>query len=289
MDPTALGLVLVSALLHACRDFLTKRGINKQAFSWWYHLFGVCFILPFFLYRISSGVAAGTWKYAAASGSIHAVYFYMLAEAYKEGDLSLVYPIARSAPLFVMAWSTLIWKEWVSPVGALGILIVVAGAYLLQLQRYSLPGLIAPFRALLRDRSVRLAWGTAILVAAYSLVDDRGVQVVDPLVYLFVYGAIGFLLYTPYVLTRHHTLLRSEWCVNWQRILPAGLLSPFGYLLALFALQLAHVGYVSAIRQLSIVFGVILGSFLLQEPYGKIRLVASLIMFCGMSLIASKG
>jgi len=62
-----------------------------------------------------------------------------------------------------------------------------------------------------------------------------------------------------------------------------------GYLLALMALRIAPVSYVSSIRQISIVLGVVLGSLLLKEPFGRIRLVASLVMFVRVTIIALLG
>jgi len=190
---------------------------------------------------------------------VHAVYFYTLAEAYRDGDLSLIYPISRSVPIFVLLRSVFVWHDPIIVPGILGILIVVGGAYTLQLRKTSLTDLAAPLRDIKRRRSTRLAWTTALLVATYSLIDDRGVGVVQPVLYLVVYGAVGLPAYTPVVLWRECSNLVSEWRASWRWIRPAGLISSGGYLFALLALRISYVGYVSSIRQISIVFGVILG------------------------------
>ncbi len=131
---------------------------------------------------------------------IHVLYVLSLAKAYEKEDLSLVYPIARSAPIFVFLWFTLVWRETLSPVGVAGILIIVLGAYTLRIRGLSLRQLTAPIRMAVRDRSLRFAWLTALLVAAYSLIDDRGVALVDPVVFLLLYGTLTCLLLAPLVL-----------------------------------------------------------------------------------------
>ncbi len=139
------------------------------------------------------------------------------------------------------------------------------------------------------DPTIRLAWAAALLVATYSLIDDQGVSIVSPMLYLVVYAAIGLAAYTPLVLWRHRGHLKDEWRSNWCSILAAGAISPLGYLLAFMALRIAPVSYVSSIRQISIVVGVVLGSLLLKEPFGRIRLIASLVMFAGVTIIALLG
>lgn len=226
MSPLALGLILLSASLHATRDLFTKRSCDKQAFSWWYHVVGLVIMLPSLVWTARSGMLEDGWPYVVASGLVHAVYFYTLAEAYRDGDLSLVYPISRSSPLFVLLWAGLIWRESITPLGVLGVLLVAFGGYVLQMRRLSLNHLWAPLRALVRDRTIRLAWATALLVATYSLIDDRGVSLVSPMLYLVVYGAIGLAAYTPVVLWRHRGHLKDEWRSNWCSILAAGAISP---------------------------------------------------------------
>lgn len=286
---TAMGLVLASALLHAGRDYFIKRGSDKQVFSWSLRLVGLMFLVPIFFVYWDGAIPVKAWVFIVASGIVHVLYSYTLAGAYHEGDLSLVYPIARSAPVFVLLWSTLVSREPVTAPGVAGVLVVVAGAFILQWKQFSWHQVLSPLRATFRNASVRLAWATALLVAVYSLIDDRGVELVDPFVFLFLYAVVTTTLYTLYVLIARRERIIHEWRRHWQFILPAGVMSPLGYLLTLLAFRIEHVAYVTTVRQVSIVFGVILGSLLLREPYGRIRLLASAIMFAGMLLIGALG
>jgi len=198
-----------------------------------------------------------SWIYILARSILDALYIYALAGAYREGDLSLIYPIARSAPVFVLLWSTLIWHQPLPPTGVVGIVIVAFGAYVLQLRGLSARNLAAPILAALHNRSIRMAWITALLVAANSLIDDRAVELLDPLVYLYVFVGVSSLLYIPYLLRCGWQSIRTEWQGHWKHILPAAVLGASGYLLALIAYRIEHVGYVTAMRQASIIFGVV--------------------------------
>jgi len=286
----AFVLVLGSALAHALRDYFIKGARDKLLFFCWYRACVLVVLLPVFLRRFNpAAISTSDGIYLAVRSGLDALYIYVLAGAYREGDLSLVYPIARSAPVFVLLWSTLVWHQPLPPVGVLGVLVVAFGAYVLQLRGLTPRDLVAPVVSLAHNRSVRLAWVTALVVAVYSLVDDRAVESLDPLVYLYLFVAASSALYIPLLLRRGWPLIQAEWRGRWKQILPAAALGAFGYLLALIALRVEHVGYVTAIRQASILFGVVLGIFLLREPYRRARLIGSSVMFAGMALICLWG
>lgn len=289
MNLVAVELVLVSAFLHAFRDFLTKQGSDKQLFIWWYRLVGLVIYFPFLVYFWEGTIPVGGWICIVASALVHIFYWYTLGEAYQEGDLSLVYPIARSAPIFVLLWAGFVWQEAMTTGGVTGVLIVVFGAYILQMKGVSWQQVLAPILATAHHRAIRMAWLTALFVAAYSLIDDRGVELVHPFVYLYIFQAIGFVAYIPYLMRTRRGRIVAEWRAHRYRIGLAGMIAMAGYLLALYALQIERVGYVTAVRQLSIVFGVVLGSLLLGEPHRRIRLMASLVMFLGTVLIVVFG
>jgi drug/metabolite transporter (DMT)-like permease len=242
MSSTILLLTLSSALLHALRDLLIKKSADKLSFSWLFRVLGLVIILPAAAIRFQSSISSSGWVLIGSSAVIHALYTFSLARAYDKGDLSLVYPVARSAPIFVLLWSTLVWREPMTTPGVAGILIIVLGAYLLQVRGFSIRDLTEPIRMTIHDRSLRFAWVTAVLVAVYSLIDDRGVAMIDPLVFLLLYGSITCVLLAPHLLFARRAEILREWRLRWPLLLAAAVASSGGYLLALFALRLGHVG-----------------------------------------------
>ena len=113
MSTLAIILVVISAAMHAVRNFLTKKALDKQAFVWWYELIGIFLFLPllsFFIYR--EGFPAGRLlSFMAVSGIIHFLYWLFMAQSLEKGDLSHVYPIMRSSPALVLVFSVIIHRK----------------------------------------------------------------------------------------------------------------------------------------------------------------------------------
>ncbi len=157
-------------------------------------------LLPVFLFILNGRISGVAWAYIFASALVHSLYLYTLGEAYARGELSLVYPIDRSAPIFIVLWSALVCHEPVTIQGILGVSAVIVGAFILQLRGFSWQHLSKPFVATLHNPAARITWITTLIVATYSLLDDRGVSGVKPLVYLYLIDLVGTFLYFPYLI-----------------------------------------------------------------------------------------
>lgn len=141
MTPLSILLILISSLLSSSWNFLTKRKNWPVEFFFWVFLWGVLLYLPFF---IAFGVLPSfllkilfkPWWIVILSGFFQTIFVICLIEAYQEGDLSLVYPIARSAPLFTQIWAILFIGEIISVKGVLGIVLVMVGVFLISLKDF---------------------------------------------------------------------------------------------------------------------------------------------------------
>ncbi|MEE9152769.1 MAG: hypothetical protein V3U42_01650 [candidate division NC10 bacterium] len=103
MSPLALSLVIASALFHAVWNLHAKQSEDKLLFLWGMLCVGSLLFLPVLIVGPWPNLPQQGWGYILGSGAIHAAYYFFLAEAYKRGDLSLVYPLARgSSPLLVV-------------------------------------------------------------------------------------------------------------------------------------------------------------------------------------------
>ena len=113
MSSIAIGLVLLSAFFHALRSLYTKESGDKEIFLWLYSIIALLFFIPLFVYFLfKAGInnpAAYAWS--VGSGFIHFLYWIFLTGAYKEGDLSHVYPIMRSSPAPVLVIAVLFLGE----------------------------------------------------------------------------------------------------------------------------------------------------------------------------------
>ena len=289
MSTLAIGLVLLSALFHALRSLFTKESGDKQIFLWLYSLFALLFFSPlffFFLYRVGiDNPAAYAW--CAGSGFTHFLYWLFLTNAYKEGDLSHVYPIMRSSPALVLVIAILFLGEQVSLQGVTGILLVAVGVYIINMKQISGEELLAPLKSLAHDRSTQFAFLTLIAVAFYSVVDKMAVDYIHPILFAFFHLFFGMCYYTPYIIfTKNAAKIKKEWHSGPGRIILSGVIGIVGYALILFAFTIERVSYIVSLRQTSIVFAVLMGSHFLKEKHGGIRLAGALIIFIGGFLIS---
>jgi len=288
MHPLAILLVLLSAAMHAFRNFFNKKALDKQAFVWWYEVFGLIFFTPLFLFTL---LHEGTNTHISIafiflSGFVHFIYWYFLSKALEKGDLSLIYPIMRSSPALVLIFSIAILGEDVSALGVTGILLVAIGVYTINMKSLALSELFRPFRAMTRDRAIQFAFLTLFSVACYTLVDKIAVSRMHPVIFAYIYPWISLSLFSGYIFkAKSSGVLKKEWALHKGSILVCGVLSIFGYFLILQAFTMERMSYVVGLRQLSIVFAVLLGGHLLKEKNKKIRIASSIIIFLGAYLI----
>ena len=289
MNTIAIVLVVISAAMHSLRNFFNKRAHDKQAFIWWYEVFGLMFFSPIFAFVLfSEGIELSTSLYMVLfSGFVHFMYWFFLAKSLENGELSLVYPIMRSSPALVLAFSVTILGEEVSLLGGLGILLVAFGVYTINMEKISISALYQPIVAVRSDRATQFALLTLISVASYSVVDKISVEHINTVIFAYIYPWFSLLLYTVYIhRVKHRGKLRKEWAVDKRIILICGFLSIFGYFLILLAFTIERVSYIVGLRQLSIVFAVLLGGQVLGEKNRLIRFSSTLIIVIGAYLIA---
>lgn len=284
MTATALALVVGAALLHASWNALAKRGVDPIVFLWSSVGIGTVLLVPWALLALGpDGVPARALPFVGATIGIHALYFWALGRAYRHGDLSRVYPIARGLGVaLVPVLAALLQGEWPSPLGGAGIALVVAGIALLH-------GARSPAsRAGAGRRGTGWAVLTGLTIAAYSMVDREGVARLHPVPYIALLGAGTVLVLLPLVLARPGAL-RREWAGNWRAILAASTMNLTAYLLVLFAFRLSKLGYVVAARELSIVFSTLIGTLWLKEGALRPRLAAAAVVLGGVAVLALAG
>ncbi|HEX9900491.1 MAG TPA: EamA family transporter, partial [Candidatus Methylomirabilis sp.] len=243
MSPTALALILLSAGFHAVWNALVKVSRDKQAFMWLIHLPSLVVVLPFFLASEAAPIPPIGWAMILASAIIHIFYAMSLGAAYTGGDLSLVYPLARSAPVFVLIWAVWWLGEHPTALGFAGIGLVVVGAYILGIEPGRTRRFWEPLLAL-RRRDVQWAWVTALLISLYHITDKVGVAVVAPLRFQYLMGLSRFVVYSVGIIPWKGRLLIKEARAQWCSIIAVSLLQFLAYQLVLIAMMTTPVSYV---------------------------------------------
>jgi drug/metabolite transporter (DMT)-like permease len=270
--------VLFAALCHAGWNALIKVGLDPLSTTTLITL-GAAIVgiagLP-----ITGMPATAAWPWLAASAVIHLFYFAALVESYRTGDLGQVYPIARgSAPLMTAAASIIFVGEHLSAASWAGIAALAVGVLLLSARG-------GQALAHIDRRAVGFAFLTALTICAYSVVDGIGARVsLNPQSYV-LWVLIGTaVLLVPYALCRDSRDVIPAMRRFWLRGLFGGALQIVSYGIALWAMTLAPIAIVAALRETSVLFGAVIAVVVLKEPVRAIRVAAALLIVCGLALM----
>ena len=285
MSRIAILIIILSATLHAVWNLLVKRGNDKDIllFFWWSVVFELSVFVPLVIYILyDSGIDPRGWYIVLGSGILSLLYWVFMTNSYKCGDLSLVYPITRSSPIFISILAFCFFEERLSPLGAFGIFLVVIGIYIIPMHSLSFRNFIRPLSHL-KNKAILFAVLAALSATFHHLVDKVGTRFFNPLVYVWLMDFVGFIfLSLGIAFSEKRRFIRKEWSLNKWRAMVTGILIICSYSLIVFVMRFEKISYIISMRQISIVFGVILGNMLLKERYGLIRLIASCLIFAGV-------
>ena len=291
MTALSLILVLLSAVAHASWNLMLKRAGDPEVFAWVMLVVGSILLAPVGLALLwyNSMDFPGLW-FLLASVVLHVFYFMLLARGYAIGDLSLVYPVARGmGPMLVPVLAVILLGEIVETMAMVGIAAIVGGIYTISWWGNFHQVLRSPL-LFLRSAGMRYAVLTGLTIAVYSIVDKEGVGHIQPLLYIYFMFIGTVVLLAPYILAnKGMETVKAEWRANAVPITVSGLLAFAAYGLVLTAFSLSRVSYVAPAREVGIVIGVLMGIFLLKEPFGRGRLLGSGLIVGGLVLIAFSG
>ena len=283
MTGAALALVITAAVSHAFWNALAKRAHHPLVFLWSSVALATAVLAGPALSLAHADEVRAAVPFLVATIALHAFYFYALSSSYGAGDFSLVYPIARGLGVaLVPVAAYAIFGERLSPLGVLGIALVVTGIVAINLVPRAVAAPAARWRL-----GAGTGWAllTGLTITAYSLTDKAGVARLHPVPYIALMGMGTVLLLVPAV-ARRRGALRHEWAVNWRAILAASTTNLTSYLLVLFAFRLSKAGYVVAARELSILFSALLGSLWLGEGRLGPLLGAAVVVLAGVGCVA---
>ena len=285
MPLSALALVLLAAVLHACWNYLAKSARNTTAFLWWALLFGALGYGVYIFATTSVYLPRQVWVLYALSIGAEIGYLITLTRGYADGDLSLVYPISRgSAPIFTTLLSAMFLGERLPAAGYLGIGLMVAGVFVASSQASSHPGALN-----LKNSAIVWALISGVFISLYSFLDKIIVNSLSPLIYNFWVYAGMTVLWAPLVwLGGRRAMVENfqELRQNLPRVLFGSAMTIGSYLAALVALTMTSASYVVAGRGTSVIIGALLGWLVLKESVGRVRVIGATLMVAGLALIA---
>jgi drug/metabolite transporter (DMT)-like permease len=223
---------------------------------------------------------AAAWPYVIASAIIHVGYNTALAMSYHHGELTRVYPLLRgSAPLTTLVVSLLFLDEAVEPGEIAGIVVLALGIMTLTLE--------GGWRVLVASpQAVLYAAATSLCITAYTLCDGLGARLADSahqyVAWLFVLDMLPMLAG---VLLVKRLAFAAALATDWRAGLAGGLLSLVAYWIAIWAMTVAPIPLVAALRETSILFALFIGMIWLGERVTPIRAASIALVLCGLALM----
>jgi drug/metabolite transporter (DMT)-like permease len=266
---TVLFLVLSAAVMHAAWNALVKQANDRLFMMSAMSAVGIpagFAFLPF-----AAAPAAASWPYLGLTTAVHAGYYLFLLRAYRTGDLSQVYPIARGgSPLLLALVSGPLIGEHLTGQQYAGVLLISLGLASLSFGRGNL-------------RAILYALGTACFIASYSAVDALGVRLSgSALGYLAWLWLLDGLMMIGFSTAYRRRPFFAFLATGWKPSLIGGVLAVAGYSIVVWCYGLGTVAPISALRETSVVFAALIGTIVLGEPFGLRRVIASTIVASGI-------
>jgi drug/metabolite transporter (DMT)-like permease len=284
--PLTMALLLAAALMHASWNALLKADQSDRLAT-----FGVIMttgtLMGLAAVPFLPPIAPQAWKFLLLSVVVHLAYYTCLLKAYSYGDLSHTYPIARGlGPLLVALVSGRLIGEHLRPQDMAGVLLLSV----------SLVALAMPLKSMTPRPGGRYGLATlfavltGLAIAAYITADGFGVRAAGPdPIHRLSYIAWLCVLEGPWLLVLAIVLRpRTVWShlrKNWWKGMIGGLIANTGYGIAIYGLALGPMAHVAALRETSVLFGALMGTILLGEPFGRRRIVAAAVIVSGLALM----
>jgi drug/metabolite transporter (DMT)-like permease len=289
MSTVAFIAVILSALFHSSYNLLIKVSDEKTLYMW--SIFAVaviagwvagCLMVPGFL-----EIKPLVLLFAAFSAAFFTFYHLCAARAYAadEGHLSLSYPLTTLAPIFIPFWAYILLGDTFTIKVIAGILIATVGTYCIQLKfgqdwvRFRSFGF--------GSEAVRFALLASFLYSFGGISDKIGVNQSGFYIFTVWLMTMIFVYFTSVVLLNKRIRQRALHCYRHYplRVLLGGILLFFSNISYRFGLEVTDVSYAAGVRQSATLFAVLMGVFVLKEPYGLFRFLAGFIIALGIVLI----
>ena len=272
MPPLAFTLALAAAFLHAFWNILLARARDVESATAVALIAAVVVFAPVTVIGFDAEWAV--WPFIVVTSLLQLLYFALLATAYRKAELSFIYPVARGvAPALVLVVSVVVLGHGTSAAQVAGVVLVGSGVLLVR-------GLKRPADS----HALAFALGIAIVIAAYTLLDKRGITHASPITYLELSMVPAALAYA--CATSRQGPRRGAGGARSLGVPLAGFASFAAYALVLAALERASAASVAAVRETSVVIATVFAAVVLHEEVSRWRLAGSVLVVCGITLLA---
>lgn len=297
MSATAITLILIAAVAHASWNLFSKQAAQAGAISfiWLAATAGTLLYIPVIAVAWAGGwlhLTALGWVFMAGTGVLESAYFVFLQTGYRLGDLSVVYPVGRGTGALLAAVAGIVFLgERPGAVAIGGIIAIVAGIALTGAPARSPAPSTGPEAGPAAPSvgpAIGFALATGVFIASYTLWDRYAVAELGTSALLQGYATFPFMAVV-FALPARRAAGRTAlvWHQYRAQVAGAAVLMPLAYILVLAALAFTAVSVVAPAREVSVLFGVLMGGRLLGEGSVARRLTAAVAIVAGIIAIAA--
>ncbi|MBF0233211.1 MAG: EamA family transporter [Desulfamplus sp.] len=292
MTLKAFLFIVASALFHVfwnsslkmCRDKTTSVFLMMTVTA------GLLGGATLYLYPIKQLFSPSVITAALGAGFFFFLYQHFVALAYEKGDLTLVYPLTVTGPVYIVIWSYLLIGERITLTGAFGIFLIIYGAVTIHTGNFKIiPNRLATFdrkNVSFMENGVLFALAAAFFYSFGALADKIGVMTGNIMIYTFHLSLYMTLFHLLRIVGQHHNnKIIVEIKHNPVPIISGGIVMFFSFITFRIGLEHALVSYASALRQVSTLFGILIGFFIFREQITLKRVISSLFIVSGAVLI----
>lgn len=274
---TGFIFIMISAFCHSLWNILLKRSSDKYSFNLFMHLVNLIFftlMYPIF-FRDYMYLDLRALMYGIIGALFFSLYHLLLSTAYRYSDVSSIYPVTTSSPLFIIIWATLFMGEQLTLFGILGIGVTVFGGIVLN-------GLDKLTQR--PNKGMLFALGAAFAYSFGALADKAGVGTSNTVFYVYClcfFMSLDLSIYGLRQKSFKMDFLRKEY----KTVILAGIIVFFSFMSYRVGLAYMEVSYASALRQVNALFALMMGVLIFKEALTANKLIGTVIIVGGVVLI----
>ncbi len=281
-----LGFAFLTALFESLKDLTGKLGLghfNEYFISWALGAISMPMLLPLLFFIEIPELNRAFYLSLFAGGGLNAISLLLYMRAIRISELSVTIPMITFTPLFLLVTSPFMVGEYPSAMGVIGVLLIVFGSYMLNINQRS-EGFWAPFRALVKDPGPRLMLLVAFIWSFTANIDKIGVQNSSPLFWSITLTCfLAVALFPPMLIYSRQSprqIFRQS-----KYLVPLGMLNALTLVTQMIAINFILVAYVISIKRGSAILSVVWGYLFFNERGLRARLIGVMIMVAGVFLI----
>ena len=284
-----LFLSLLVAFFESIKSVLSKKSLNiknidEYVVAWSLRFFASLFMLPLLFFIPIPSIGNRFWEALLIRDGLIVISTILYMKALKESDISISYPMITFYPVFTIFTAYIFLGEFPSTQGLIGILLIVLGAYSMNVGKFR-EGFFAPIKALLNEKGSRYMLAVAFIWSIGANYDKIGILDSSPVFWAITSNILLVLLLSPIMLLKSKNI-KEQIIPNIKILSSIGLSSVFVLITQMIAFSLTYVVYVSALRTTSAIMSVLFGYLFFKEKNIKERLFGATIMVIGVVIIA---